>query len=51
MALINGISRVLQELLECFNEAGISASRVFPDIFTLNWNDSNFSILSFGSFL
>ena len=55
--LIKGISRVLQKLLKYFN--GITILRsfvlklagVFPVIFTLNSNDSEFTILSFGSSL
>ena len=53
--LINDISRVLQKLFKCFNGTIISTSLVLPSagvipiIFTLNWNDSEFAKLSFGS--
>ena len=53
--LINGISRVLQKLLKYFNGTIISTFfvflllGVFPVIFTLNLNDSEFGMLSLGS--
>ena len=53
----NGISRVLQKLLKYFNGTTISmfvllsASGVFPVILILYVNDSEFTILSFGSSL
>ena len=55
--LINGISRVLQKLLKCFNATAISTSFVlpavgiFPVILTLNLNHSDCVILTFGSSL
>ena len=55
--LINDISRVLQKLLKYFNGTIISTSfvfpllGVFPVIFTLDLNDSEFARLSFGSSL
>ena len=48
------ISRVLQKLLEYFNDTSILTSFLllalgdFPVILTLNLNDSSFTILSFG---
>ena len=51
---INGISRVLQKLLNCFDGTIIlthfvlPAAGVFPVIFTLDLNDSVFAKLSFG---
>ena len=54
---VNGISRVLQKLLKYFNGTTISmfvllsASGVFPVILILYVNDSEFTILSFGSSL
>ena len=55
--LINGISRVLQKLLEYFNATIISTSfvlppaGVFPVIYILDLNDSKSAKLSFGSSL
>ena len=55
--LINGISRVLQKLLEYFNGTIISTSFVLPSagvipvIFILDLNDSESVKLSFGSSL
>ena len=55
--LINGISRVLQKLLKYFNDTIILVffifplSGVFPMIFILYLNDSEFAMLSFGSSL
>ena len=55
--LINGISRVLQKLPKYFNGTIISTSFVFPSsgvfpvIFTLDLNDSQSAMLSFGSSL
>ena len=55
--LINDISRVLQELPQCFNGKIISTSFVlpslgaFPVIFILDLNDSESVKLSFGSSL
>ena len=55
--LINGVSRVLQDLLKYFNGTIISTSfvvplsGVFPVIFILYLNDSEFSMLSLGSSL
>ena len=52
--LINGISRVLQELLKYFNGTIIStffvfpSSGVFPVIFILDLNDSKYAKLSLG---
>ena len=57
LKLIKGISRVLQKLLEYFNGTIISTSfslpslGVFPVIFVLDLNDSEFAKLSFGSSL
>ena len=54
---VNGISRVLQKLLKYFNGTTISmfvllsASGVFSVILILYVNDSEFTILSFGSSL
>ena len=51
---INGISRVLQKLLKCFDGIIIltsfvlPAAGVFPVIFALDLNDSEFAKLSFG---
>ena len=53
--LINGISRVLQKLFKYFNGTIILTSfvlppaGVFPVIFTLDLNDSEFTKLSIGS--
>ena len=53
--LINGISRVLQKLLTYFNGTIVSAtfvlplSGVFPVIFILYLNNSEFAMLSLGS--
>ena len=55
--LISGISRVLQQLLKYFNGAIIlpyfvlASWEVFPVIFTLDLNHSEFAKLSFGSSL
>ena len=55
--LINGISSVLQKLLNYFTGTFISTSfvfpllGVFPVIFTLDLNDSEFAMLSLGSSL
>ena len=55
--LVNGISRVLQELLKYFNGTIISTSfvlpsaGVFPVIFILDLNDSEPVKLPFGSSL
>ena len=55
--IINGISRVLQKLHKYFNGTIISTSfvfpllGVFPVIFTLDLNDSESAMLSFGSSL
>ena len=55
--LINGVSRVRQDLLKYFNGTIISTSfvvplsGVFPVIFILYLNDSEFSMLSLGSSL
>ena len=55
--LINGISSVLQKLLKYFSGTIISTSfvfpllGVFPVIFTLDLNDSEFAMLSLGSSL
>ena len=52
--LINGISRVLQELLKYFNGTIISTFFVFPSsgvfsvIFILDLNDSKYAKLSLG---
>ena len=53
--LINGISRILQKLLQYFNGTAISTSfalpsaGVFPVIFILDLNDSESIELLFGS--
>ena len=53
--LINGISGVLQKLLKYFNgtinlpSSVFLSFRVFPVIFTLDLNDSEFAKLLFGS--
>ena len=55
--LINGISRVLQELLKYFNGTAILTffvlleEGVFPVILDLYLNDSECAIFSFGSYL
>ena len=55
--LIKGISSVLQKLLKYFSGTIIStslilpSSGVFPVIFTLDLNDSEFAMLSLGSSL
>ena len=55
--LISGISRVLQQLLKYFNGTIIlpyfvlASWEVFPVIFTLDLNHSEFAKLSFGSSL
>ena len=55
--LINGISRVLQQLLKYFNGAIIlpyfvlASWEVVPVIFTFDLNHSEFAKLSFGSSL
>ena len=53
--LINSLSKVLQKLLKYFNGEIILTSfvlpptEVFPVIFTLDLNNSDFAKLSFGS--
>ena len=53
--LIKGISRVPQKLLKYFNGTAILTSfvlplvGVFPVIFILDWNDSEFTIAACGS--
>ena len=55
--LINGISRLLQKLLKCFNGTIILTSFVFPStgvfavIFTWYLNDSDWIMVSFGTSL
>ena len=55
--LVNGISRVLQKLLKCFNGTIISTSfilppaGVFPVTFDLDLNDLESIKVSFGSSL
>ena len=55
--LIKDTARVLQKLLKCFNGSDIStffllqSASVFPVIFTLDLNDSEFFKVAFDSYL